>query len=322
VSAERRLRVAVVGAGAIGEHRVRLCRAAPGVELAGVVDSQPDRAREVAGRYNAPVWSEADLAREPFDAAVVSVPTQAHAAVAAPLLERGAAVLVEKPIASSLEEADRLIALAARRGALLQIGHTERFNPALAALRQVCRAPRFIEAHRLSSFQERSLDIDVILDLMIHDVDVALQLVPAEVERVDAVGVSALSSRLDIANARLAFSNGAAANLTASRVSVGKVRKLRVFESDRYLSLDYVQQEVLEYSLSRAPGEKRPQIVSRALAVQRAEPLALELEAFFSCTRTGGRPAVDGSQGRRALEVSLEVARRIDEGMRRAGPAP
>jgi predicted dehydrogenase len=319
VSGPGRLRVAVVGAGAIGEHRVRLCRAARGVELAGVCDRRPERAREVAERYAAPVLAEDELAHATLDAAVVAVPTDAHAAVAAPLLERGVPVLVEKPIAASLEEADRLIALSGRGGALLQVGHTERFNPAVRALRAVSRSPRFIEAHRLSTFQARSLDIDVILDLMIHDVDVVLDLVGSEVERIDAVGVQALSPRLDIANARLAFRNGAAANLTASRVSVGKVRKLRVFESDSYLSLDYAQQEVLQYALERAPGQERPQIVSRALPVERAEPLALELEAFFGAVRRGGPAEVDGAQGRRALEICLEIARCVRQGLERAG---
>ena len=318
MSAKRPLRVAMLGAGSIGEHRVRLCQAAPDVEVAGVVEPRPERAREVGERYGVPVWAEADLSRERLDAAVVSVPTAAHAAVAAQLLERGVAVLIEKPIAASLEEADRLIALAGKKGILLQIGHTERFNPAVAALARESRDPRFIEAHRLSSFAPRSLDIDVILDLMIHDIDVVLHLVHAEIERIDAVGVRALSSRLDIANARLAFRNGAAANLTASRVSVGKVRRLRVFEGDRYLSLDYTQQEVLHYSVART-ADGKPQIASRALQVERAEPLALELASFFACVRSGGAPAVDGAQGRRALEVALEVSRRIGESMERGG---
>jgi predicted dehydrogenase len=317
LSASGPLRLAVVGAGSIGEHRVRIAQAAPGVEVAGIVDARPERAREVGERYGAPVWSEADLARERIDAAVVSVPTNLHAAVAAPLLERGVSVLIEKPIAASLEEADRLIALAGRRKTLLQVGQTERFNPAVGALRRESRDPRFIEAHRLSSFQPRSLDVDVILDLMIHDIDVVLDLVPAEIDRIDAVGVAALTSRLDIANARLVFRNGAAANLTASRISVGKVRKLRVFESDRYLSLDYTQQEVLHYSVSRPAGDSKPQITSSALAVERAEPLALELASFFACVRTGAAPRVDGRQGRRALDVALEVARRVGEGMER-----
>lgn len=316
------LRVAVVGAGAIGEHRVRLCRASPAVEVAGVVDSRPERAREVAARYGVPVWSEAELARSGIDAAVVSVPTEAHAAVAAPLLERGVAVLVEKPIAATPEEAERLAGLAERRRALLQVAHTERFNPGFEALRRESRDPRFIEAHRLSSFQARSLDIDVILDLMIHDIDAVLVLVPSELERIDAVGVAALTQRLDIANARLVFRNGAAANLTASRVSVGKVRKLRVFESDRYLSLDYAQQEVLHYAVARAPGEPRPQIVSRSLPVERSEPLARELESFFAAVRAGTPPAVDAAQGKRALEVAVEVARRVAEGMARGRSAP
>jgi len=317
VNGHSRLRVAVVGTGSIGEHRVRLCRAAPDVEVAGIVDARPERAREVAARHGVPVWSEADLRRERLDAAVVSVPSETHAAVAGPLLERGVAVLVEKPIAASLEEADRLIDLAARRGALLQVGHTERFNPAVEALRGVCRDPRFIEAHRLGSFQPRSLDIDVILDLMIHDIDVVLELVRSDVERLDAVGVQALTPRLDIANARLIFRNGAAANLTASRISVGKVRKLRVFENDRYLSLDYAQQELVQYTVAPPAVGAPPQVVSRTLPVERAEPLARELGAFFAAVRTGAAPPVDGRQGRRALAVSLEVARRVLEGMER-----
>ncbi|MEE9218666.1 MAG: Gfo/Idh/MocA family oxidoreductase [Acidobacteriota bacterium] len=310
---ERCLRVAVVGAGSIGAHRARLCSAAPGVELVGVLDRNPERAREVAARYGAPVWSERELAAESLDAAVISVPTEAHVEVGAPLLERGVALLVEKPIAASLAEADSLIAIARRTPALLQIGHTERFNPAVEVLRQVCKQPRFIEAHRLGSFQARSLDIDVILDLMIHDIDVVLNLVRSEVERIDAVAVQALTARLDIANARLMFANGAAANLTASRISVGKVRKLRIFEPHNYLSLDYTQQEVLHYTLSSSPGGGAPQIISRTLPVSRREPLAREMEAFFSAVCDGSAPIVDGAQGRRALEVSLEIGRCVAE---------
>jgi predicted dehydrogenase len=307
-----------VGVGSIGEHRVRLCRAAPDVDLVGVVDRDLVRAREVAARYGAPVWEAGELQKAALDAVVVSVPTKQHVLVAAPLLERGVPVLVEKPIAASLEEADQLMSLAERKGTLLQVGHTERFNPAVVALREACRDPRFIESHRLGSFQPRSLDIDVILDLMIHDIDVVLGLVRSEVERIDAVGVQAISSRLDIANARIAFRNGAAANLTASRISVGKVRKLRVFEPAGYLSLDYSQQEVLHYTLSRSPEGDLPQIVSRTLPVQRAEPLALELQRFWGAVRSGGPPVVDALQGRRALEVCLEVGVRVREAQERA----
>ena len=317
MTASRKLRVAVVGAGSIGEHRVRLCSASPDVDLVGVVDTDSERAREVATRYGAPVCGEMDLSSIELDAAVVSVPTEHHETVAAPLLERGMAVLVEKPIAAALDEADRLIGLAERKGALLQVGHTERFNPAVAALRKVCRDPRFIEAHRLGSFQPRSLDIDVILDLMIHDIDVVLNLVPSEVERIDAVGVQALSSRLDIANARIVFCNGAAANLTASRISVGKVRKLRVFESTSYMSLDYSQQEVLHYALNRPDKGALPQIVSRTLPVKRAEPLGLELQDFWRAVRDGRPASVDAQQGRQALQTCLEVGARVREGLER-----
>ncbi len=317
MTASRKLRVAVVGAGSIGEHRVRLCSASPDVDLVGVVDTDSERAREVAARYGAPVCGEMDLSSIELDAAVVSVPTEHHETVTAPLLERGMAVLVEKPIAAALDEADRLIGLAERKGALLQVGHTERFNPAVAALRKVCRDPRFIEAHRLGSFQPRSLDIDVILDLMIHDIDVVLNLVPSEVERIDAVGVQALSSRLDIANARIVFCNGAAANLTASRISVGKVRKLRVFESTSYMSLDYSQQEVLHYALNRPDKGALPQIVSRTLPVKRAEPLGLELQDFWRAVRDGRPASVDAQQGRRALQICLEVGARVHEGLER-----
>jgi len=240
------------------------------------------------------------------------VPTEAHLAVAVPFLERGVAVLVEKPMAQSLAEADAMIAAAGASGATLAVGQTERYNPAVAAVLPLVTSPRFIEVHRLGTFSERSLDIDVVFDVMIHDLDIILALVRSEIVSIEAVGVPVLSPKFDIANARLRFASGCIANVTASRISRDRVRKIRFFQPDAYISIDYAEQSAEGWRLTRRDGQ-RPQIQGGAIPVQSDEPLRRELADFVSAIRARRSPLVDGAAGRRALALATEVAGRMKD---------
>lgn len=303
-----RLRVAVVGAGQFGRQHMRVIRQSPQAELAGLLDTDPSRARAAAAEYDCRVLADLDAVAEYAEAAVVATPTVTHAEVGCALLEAGLDVLVEKPIAATLDEARRLVDAAARDNRILQVGHLERFNPAVAALQASLTTPLFFEIHRLSPFTPRSLDVDVILDLMIHDIDIVLALTGAMPQEIRAAGISILTPKVDIANVRLAFANGAVANLTASRVSTERVRKLRLFQPHEYVSLDYARQEA--FVLSVTPDGR---IASRHLEVTRDEPLRLELESFFECVRTRRAPRVDGRAACRALEVALNIVDKIEE---------
>jgi predicted dehydrogenase len=246
------------------------------------------------------------------DAAIVAVPTSAHAATGCALVEGGIDVLIEKPIAPDLASAGRLIEAARANGRVLQVGHLERFNPAVAALKKITTLPLFFEIHRMSVFTPRSLDVDVVLDLMIHDLDVVLDLVGEEPEEIRAAGISILSQKVDIANVRLAFPGGCVANLTASRVSTERVRKLRLFQPNQYISLDYARQDAVAFAAGRESG-----IGFQALPIVKAEPLKLELEHFFESVRTRSRPLVSGQDGYRALEAALAILGKIEEHSRR-----
>jgi len=304
----RKVRVAVVGAGQFGRHHLRVLSECEAAELVAVVDSDPVRADQAAGLYRCMAVSDPDNLAGLAEAAVVAVPTSQHAAVGCRLLEAGLDVLIEKPIASDLASARRLVDAATRAGRILQVGHLERFNPAVRALEKIKTVPLFFEVHRLSPFTARSLDVDVVLDLMIHDIEIVLSLVGRMPEEVRAAGISVVSGRVDIANARLAFPGGVVANLTASRVSTERVRKLRVFQPGQYISLDYTRQDAL---LIQVTADK--QFAYSKLEVQAAEPLRLELEHFLDCVRTRRAPLVDGEQGLRALEVALAVLAKIEE---------
>jgi predicted dehydrogenase len=306
------LRVAVVGVGHLGRHHARLLSAMPGVELTAVVDINRERALEIAAAHGTKGYTGApDIAsRLEVDAVTIAVPTDAHAEVALPFLERGVATLVEKPMARSIAEADTMIATAARSGATFGVGHTERYNPAVVAALPRVATPRFVEVHRLGVFPERSLDIDVVFDLMIHDLDVVLAFVRSEAASIEAVGVPVLTPRVDIANARIRFASGCIANLTASRISRDRVRKIRLFQPDSYLSIDYAAQEVEAYQLVRRDGE-RPAIEGGKMEIPREEPLARELADFVSAARARTQPLVDGAAGRKALELAVQVATAI-----------
>jgi predicted dehydrogenase len=305
----QKLKIAVIGVGHLGQHHARLLSAMDAVHLVGVVDTKPARAQEIATKYATAAFTDAAQLIGDVDAVSIASPTSTHVDVALRFVEAGVPVLIEKPMASSLEEADRLLAVAERLGTLVAIGHTERFNPAVVAALPLVAEPRFIEIHRLGTFPERSLDIDVIFDLMIHDLDLLLAMVRSEVASIEAVGVNVLTPRVDIANARLRFASGCIANVTASRISRDRVRKARFFQRDSYVSIDYAAQEVDVYRLAARDG--RPAIDGGRLDVTNEEPLKRELEDFVDAVRTNGRPGVSGREGRDALELATRVATSI-----------
>jgi predicted dehydrogenase len=307
VSGSRTLRLAVVGVGHLGRHHARILSAMPGVELAAVVDVNLGRADEVAVTTGARAYESARAILGEVDAVTIAVPTEAHLEVALPFIERGVATLIEKPMARTGAEADALVAAAAKSGATLGVGHTERYNPAVATALPLVTSPRFVEVHRLGVFPERSLDIDVVFDLMIHDLDVVLALVRSEVASIEAIGVPVLTPRVDIANARIRFASGCIANLTASRISRDRVRKLRFFQQDTYISIDYAAQDIEAYRLVRRDGE-RPAIEGGKVDVVHEEPLARELADFVQAARDRRQPLVDGAAGRRALALAEQVA--------------
>jgi predicted dehydrogenase len=300
------LRLAVIGVGHLGRHHARLAARLDDVEYVAAVDLLPDRAQAAVEGTRARALTNAAELIGAVDAVVIAVPTVDHLAVARPFLERGVHVLVEKPITSSLDDADALVALAAGSGAVLAVGHTERFNPAVQAALPVLKTPRFIEVHRLSGFPERSLDIDVVFDVMIHDLDLLLAVERTEVVSVDAIGVPVLTPRVDIANVRLKFASGCIANITASRISRDQVRKIRFFQPDMYVSIDCAAQELEVWRLSSRPGS-RPAIEGGPAPVEKDEPLRRELADFVEAIRVGRPPLVAGADGRRALALATRV---------------
>jgi predicted dehydrogenase len=304
------LRVAVIGVGHLGRHHARILSSLPGVELAAVVDTNRARAEEIAAANGTRAVFDAGELLGHVDAVTIAVPTELHCSIALPFLKAGVPVLVEKPMARTLEEADRLIEAAADAGVVLAVGHTERFNPALAAARPLITDPRFIEVHRLGTFPERSLDIDVVFDLMIHDLDVVLSLVNSDVESLEAVGVPVVTNRVDIANARLRFANGCIANLTASRISRERVRKIRFFQSAAYLSIDYAAQKVEVWRLLKGAAAM-PSIEGGELEVTNEEPLQRELADFVDAVVSRRAPTVTGEAGRRALAVAQTITDKI-----------
>ena len=282
----------------------------PEVRLRAVVDTDKERAAEIAAASSTdPLTDYRGLLGE-VDGVVVAVPTELHAEIAVPFLERGTPVLVEKPMSRTIADADRMIAAAAAGKAVLAVGHTERHNPAVAIALRLVTAPRFIEVHRLSAFPDRSLDIDVVFDLMIHDLDVILAIVGPDVVSIEAVGVPVLTGRYDIANVRLRFASGCIANITASRISKDRVRKIRFFQPDAYLSVDYASQEVEGYRLIRK--EPRPDIQGGTIPVERDEPLRRELIDFVNAIRGGAATLVDGVAGLRALTLASQIAERME----------
>jgi len=307
----KKIRVAVAGAGEFGRNHARVYREIEGAELIGVYDQDARRAAAVAKEFQTRVLATLEELQGRADAVSVAVPTVAHAEVGCRLMEMGVDVLVEKPMAVNLAEADALLASAKKNKRILQVGHVERFNPAVIAVEPILNRPLFFEVHRLGVFTPRSLDVDVIYDLMIHDLDILLALVKEPVTEVKAVGIPVLTNKVDIAHARLEFVGGAVANVTASRVSTERVRKMRFFQQHEYISLDYARRDALRVGVKK-PGPE-PEFGFQKLDAPAVEPLRAELEAFVDAARTRKEPKTNGAAGRAALELASRVMASIQE---------
>jgi predicted dehydrogenase len=306
----REVRLAVVGVGHLGRHHARVAASLAGYRVVGVHDHHPGRAADVAGEFGLAVLADLEEVAREAEAVVVATPTVSHAEVSRFFLDRGVHVLVEKPMTATRAEAEDLVARARRAGLVLQVGHVERYNPAIEAALSLVDSPRFIEVHRLGVFTARSLDVDVVLDLMIHDLQIVSSLVKRPVREIRAAGVPVLTPKLDIANARLEFDGGCVANLTASRVSAEKVRKCRVFAPSLYVSIDMQAQSVSAVRLSRDSG--RPEIHPVPVSVSREEPLARELADFRRAVADGSRPLVSGEDGLDALLLAERVVAAVE----------
>lgn len=315
---ERKIRIGVIGVGDFGRNHVRVLHELAGAELIGLCDADPERARQIAAEFSTDAYTDVNQLMEQIDAACVAAPTVSHAKLATQLLENGVDVLVEKPMTSTLAEADALIATAKRKGRILQVGHLERFNPAVVAVKRIVTRPLFFEVHRLGIFSPRSLDVDVVFDVMIHDLDILLSLLNSPARDIQAVGIPVLTDKVDIAHARIEFESGAVANVTASRVSTERVRKLRFFQAREYVSIDYTRQDVTRI---RVVGEgSQPAIDFEKLPTELEEPLKAELRSFVAAVRERKTPLVDGEAGRRALELAERVMGGIIEHANRVKP--
>ncbi len=306
------LRVGVIGVGHLGQHHARVYAEMEGCRLAGVCDTDSQRGRTIAERHATQYFAAYHELLGRVDAVSIAVPTDHHYAIARDCLEHGLHVLIEKPMTTTLEEADHLNRFAAERGVIVQVGHIERFNAAVVQLADVIDRPAFIESNRLSPFPERSIDIDVVLDIMIHDIDIILSLVKSPVKKLDAVGIPVITAKVDIANTRLEFESGCIANVTASRVSLKQERKLRVFQPQKYMSLDYRAQTLhvveLHYPERRHDfPEQRPVIHPYQVDIDKQEPLKAELQAFVHSVQTRSLPVVSGQDGRNALDVAFRI---------------
>ena len=312
----KKLRVGVIGVGHLGEYHVQKYKAISNAELVGVVDTNVERSNEIARRYSTRVFEEHSELLSMVDGVSLVVPTEIHFDVAKDILSKGIHLLIEKPITYKLEPADTLIRMAREKNLVLQVGLVERFNPAVVKMVSILNQPVFIESHRMNMFTARGIDVDVVLDLMIHDLDIILHVVPSEVKEVHAVGMSVITEKTDIANARIIFENGTVANLTASRVSNKTLRKIRVFQPDAYISVNCAKKEI---SVIRLNGEGKdlndyPQLTSEKIKYPDSDPLADEISSFVNVVMNGSSPVVTGQDGRRALEVALGIIDQIKRG--------
>lgn len=315
-----RLKAAVIGVGHLGREHARVLASLEAVELVAVCDSNIDAAKAVAEKCNTVAVADYRELFDRVDLVCIATPTVVHAEIAIAFLERKVHVLVEKPISRTVEEADAMNEAAERNGCLLQVGHIERFNPAFVELQSHLNKPYFFEAHRLGIFSPRSLDIDVVMDLMVHELDIISSLVKSEVAKIDAVGIPILTPTIDLANARLEFENGAVANITASRVSGERMRKLRIFQPNEYYSLDYADQHLAMCKLvPPPPGGIRPEIVARPIPVEKKEPLLAEIESFVNAVSSKTPVLVSGADGKRALGLAIRILDQIKAHSSRAG---
>jgi predicted dehydrogenase len=307
----RKIKVAVIGVGHLGKEHARIYAENAGAELCGVVDIDIRKARKIAKLQNTNAFSSPGALYQQVEAVSVVVPTHLHYEIASGFLKRGINVLVEKPITRTTMEADKLIHLARKYKVILQVGHLERYNGAIMELEKWIKSPRFIEAHRLAPYQPRGTEVGVVLDLMIHDLDIILYLVNSTPKRIEAMGVTALSADEDIANARITFNNGCVANITSSRLSQEKMRKLRIFQDDCYISLDYIAQKI---DLYQKKGKK---IVHEEISPPKREPLALELHDFLNSVRDGKPARISGEDGRKNLALAITIVRKIHRSERK-----
>ncbi|MFH0924459.1 MAG: Gfo/Idh/MocA family oxidoreductase [bacterium] len=313
-----KLRVGVVGVGHLGEHHARIYHELENIELCGVVDINEDRAKEIALIYKCAYFKNYFDLYNKVDAVSIVVPTTLHYQVAEDFLRKGKDVLIEKPITSDLSQADKLVDIQESKKLIIQIGHLERFNAAVVALNSLIDSPRFIESNRIGHFVGRATDVDVILDLMIHDIDIILSIVKSPVKDIKAIGIPIISSHIDIANCRLEFENGCTANVTSSRVSLKKERKIRIFQKDSYLSLDYAKPELRRSRLIRDNRSRFIdfpfKVTNEKIKIDKVEPLKAELEAFVKTVRCREKPLVSAMEGRDALSVALKIKEKITLG--------
>ena len=319
-----RIRCGVAGVGSLGQHHARIYAALPNAELVGIYETSDARAAEICGRFNCRRFATIEELGEACDAVSVVVPTDRHAQVALPLLAQGCHLLIEKPICASLADAEQVLAAAQRHEAIVQVGHIEHFNPVMGFLEKEVKAPRFITAERLAPFTPRGTEVGVVLDLMIHDIGIVLELVRSPVARLDSVGVRVLSKTEDIANARLVFANGCVANLSTSRMSLKKVREIRVFQDTGYFSFDFMHQSghlvrkggMLEYAAKLMGGANPAELAVpvEEIPLEKGEPLALELASFVESVAQAKQPKVSANLGKTALEVAIAITEQIRAG--------
>lgn len=300
-----KIKIGVIGAGRLGTFHSRIYSKLDTVKFVGVCDCNLERAIEVGKKYHTASYSDYEDLFDKVDAVSIAVPTSLHYNIAKNFLDHGIHVLIEKPITKTLSEADELIDIAKQKSLILQVGHIERFNSAVLAIEPYLVKPKFIECQRLGPFHKRVKDVGVVLDLMIHDIDIVLGLIEQDVVTIEAVGLSTISDYEDVANVRLTFQDGTIADITASRVTKDIVRKMRIFQEDSYVSLDYVTQDA---AIFRKIGDK---ILKEKIKIKKKDPLKKELKSFIECVRTGKRPIVSGVEGRRALQVALEIVEKI-----------
>jgi predicted dehydrogenase len=316
---QRKLRVGVIGVGHLGEYHVQKYKAMPDVDLVGVVDANPDRAEEIAARYGVKAFSRHGKLLDKVNAVSLAVPTEMHFDVAKDVLAKGVHLLIEKPITYELAPADVLISMAREKDLVFQVGLVERFNPAVVKMESLLDKPVLIESHRMNEFTTRGIDVDVVLDLMIHDLDIILHNVPSEVKEVHAVGMSVITGKTDIANARLIFEDGTVANLSASRVSSATLRKIRVFQPNMYLSVNCLRRKISIIRLDvdfKDLNDFPRQLCHEEIGFPSCDPLADEIASFVDAVIHNGKPVVSGDDGRKALKVALGIIGQIEKGSR------